>query len=69
VIAKAPARGAGVQTMNMHRYEGKRFVVRADENLIAFVELKSAIPDSLVSSTHELLSDIAQARKSTTKVS
>jgi len=28
---------------NAHRDDGKRFVVRADETLTAFLELKSAI--------------------------
>jgi hypothetical protein len=28
---------------NAHRDDGKRFVVRADEKLIAFLELESAI--------------------------
>jgi len=31
---------------SMHRDDGKRFVVRADEKLTAFVELKSANPGS-----------------------
>jgi len=30
----------------MHRDDAKRFVVRADEKLTAFVEPKSAIPES-----------------------
>jgi hypothetical protein len=30
----------------MHRDDGKRFVVRADEKVTAFFELKSAIPES-----------------------
>ena len=29
--------------VNAHRDDGKRFVVRADEKLTAFVELESAI--------------------------
>ena len=39
-----------------HRDDGKRFVVRADEKLTAFVELESAIWGSSVSRAHALLS-------------
>ena len=34
--------------VNVHRGDGKRFVVRADENLTAFVALESAICASLI---------------------
>ena len=35
-----------------HRKDGKRFVVRADEKLTAFLELESAIESRLIKSNH-----------------
>jgi hypothetical protein len=35
--------GRTIWIADAHRGDGKRFVVRADENLTAFVELESAI--------------------------
>ena len=37
--------GRTIWIADAHRDDGKRFVVRADENLMAFVELESAIRD------------------------
>jgi hypothetical protein len=36
--------GRTIWIADAHRGYGKRFVVRADENLTAFVELEAAIP-------------------------
>jgi hypothetical protein len=36
-------RGRTISVADAHRDNGKRFVVRADEKLTAFVELESAI--------------------------
>jgi hypothetical protein len=52
-----------------HRGDGKRFVVRADELLTAFLELELAIRDLPGSRAHALLTDTAQAQNRTTKVS
>ena len=37
--------GPAIWIADAHRDDGKRFVVRADEKLIAFLELESAIRD------------------------
>jgi hypothetical protein len=37
--------GRTIWIVYVHRDDGKRFVVRADEKLTAFVELESAIRD------------------------
>jgi hypothetical protein len=37
------SRGRPIWIADAHRDDGKRFVVRADEKLTAFVELESAI--------------------------
>jgi hypothetical protein len=42
-VATVDASGRTVFVADAHRGEGKRFVVRADEKLGAFVELESAI--------------------------
>jgi hypothetical protein len=42
-------RGPTIFIANPHRGDGKRFVVRADEKLTAFLELESAIWRSLCS--------------------
>jgi hypothetical protein len=44
-------RGRTIFVADAHRDDGKRFVVRSDEKLTAFVELESAIrgPDGRVS--------------------
>ncbi len=36
-------RGRTIFVVDAHRDDGKRFVVRADEKLTAFVELESAV--------------------------
>jgi hypothetical protein len=39
--------GRTIWIADAHRDDGKRFVVRADEKLTAFVELESATPETL----------------------
>jgi hypothetical protein len=41
------SRGRTIWIADAHRGDGKRFVVRADEKLTAFLELASVIRDSL----------------------
>jgi hypothetical protein len=41
-----PANGRTIFVADAHRDDGKRFVVRADEKLTAFVELESVIQNS-----------------------
>jgi hypothetical protein len=41
------SRGQTIFVADAHRDDGKRFVVRADEKLTAFVELESAIFNAL----------------------
>jgi hypothetical protein len=52
-----------------HRDDGKRFLVRADEKLTAFLELESAIRGSSSFTRPCTVSDTAQAQKCTTIVS
>jgi hypothetical protein len=42
-VAAVDSRGRTLFVADAHRGDGKRFVVRADEKLSAFVELESAI--------------------------
>jgi len=42
VAAIDPERGRTIWIVDAHRGDGKRFVVRADEKLTAFLELQSA---------------------------
>ena len=44
-ISAIDSNGRTIWIADAHRDEGKRFVVRADEKLTAFVELESAILD------------------------
>ena len=56
------AEGRTLWIVDAHRDDGKRFVVRADEKLTAFLELEAAIRGfSQFSRAHPLLSDTAQA--------
>jgi len=43
----ADSGGRTIRIADAHRDDGKRFVVRADEKLTAFVELESAIFNAL----------------------
>jgi len=43
-VATVDRRGRTIFVADAHRDDGKRFVVRADEKLAAFLELESAIP-------------------------
>ena len=43
-VATVDSRGRIIFVADAHRDDGKRFVVRADEKLTAFVELESVIP-------------------------
>jgi hypothetical protein len=45
--------GRTIFIADAHRGDGKRFVVRADEKLTAFVEFESAIQSRVCSRTHE----------------
>ncbi len=42
-VSAVDSRGQTIFVADAHRDDGKRFVVRADEKLTAFVELESAI--------------------------
>jgi len=42
-VATVDSRGQTIFVADAHRDDGKRFVVRTDEKLTAFVELESAI--------------------------
>ena len=42
-VSAVDANGQTIWIVDAHRDDGKRFVVRADEKLTAFVELESAI--------------------------
>jgi hypothetical protein len=45
-VSAIDSTGRPIWIADAHRDDGKRFVVRADEKLSAFVELESAIPAS-----------------------
>jgi hypothetical protein len=45
-ISKADSDGRTIWIADAHRGDGKRFVVRADEKLTAFVDLESAMRGS-----------------------
>jgi hypothetical protein len=45
-------RGEPIFVADAHRGDGKSFVVRADEKLIAFLELEAAIPGGEITSPH-----------------
>jgi hypothetical protein len=42
-VATVDSRGRTIFVADAHRDDGKRFIVRADEKLAAFLELQSAI--------------------------
>jgi hypothetical protein len=42
-VAAVDSEGRTIWIVDAHRGDGKRFVVRADEKLAAFLELESAI--------------------------
>ena len=42
-VSAIDSRGRTIWIADAHRGDGKRFVVRADEKLTAFLELKSAV--------------------------
>jgi hypothetical protein len=46
-VSTVDSRGANNLNADAHRDDGKRFVVRADEKLTAFLDLESAIRYSL----------------------
>ena len=48
-VSAVDSRGRTFFVADAHRGDGKRFVVRADEKLTAFVELESAIFNALKS--------------------
>jgi hypothetical protein len=43
-VSAVDSQGRTIWIVDAHRGDGKRFVVRADEKLTAFVELERAIP-------------------------
>jgi hypothetical protein len=43
-VSAVDSKGRTIFVADAHRGDGKRFVVRADERLTAFVELESTIP-------------------------
>ena len=42
-VSAIDSNGRTIWIADAHRYDGKRFIVHADEKLTAFVELESAI--------------------------
>ena len=52
-VSAVDSRGRTIWIAEAHRGDGKRFVMRADEKLTAFIELKSAIRASRRRSTEE----------------
>jgi hypothetical protein len=42
-VSAVDSQGRAIWIANAHRDDGKRFIVRADEKLTAFLELESAI--------------------------
>jgi hypothetical protein len=44
-VSAIDSNGRTIWIADAHRGDGKRFVVRADERLAAFIELESAIRD------------------------
>ena len=42
-VQKVDSKARTIRILDAHRDNGKRFVVRADEKLTAFVELESAV--------------------------
>ena len=50
VVSAIDSRGRTIWIADAHRDDGKRFVVRADERLTAFMELEAAIRSSSESS-------------------
>jgi hypothetical protein len=50
-VSAIDAEGRTIWIVDAHR-DGKRFVVRADEKLIAFVEFESAIESRLIKRNH-----------------
>jgi hypothetical protein len=48
-VSALDSRGRTIWIADAHRDDGKRFVVRADEKLTAFVELQRAIDEFAVS--------------------
>jgi len=47
------AHGRTIFIADTHRDDGKRFVVRADEKLTAFIELESAIQENRESAAND----------------
>ena len=68
-VSAIDSNGRTIWIADAHRDDGKRFVVRADEKLTAFLELESRDSGDLpVSRAHALLSATAQAQKRASKV-
>ena len=42
-VSAVDSEGRRIWIVDAHRHDGKRFIVRADEKLTAFLELESAI--------------------------
>ena len=51
-VSAVDSRGRTIFVADAHRDDGKRFVVRADEKLTAFVELESATRNSTLLDSH-----------------
>jgi hypothetical protein len=47
-VSAIDSNGRTIWIADAHRCNGKRFVVRADEKLTAFLELESAIPERCI---------------------
>jgi hypothetical protein len=50
-VSAVDSRGRTIWIVDAHRDDGKRFVVRADEKLTAFLELEPAFDQAIRSST------------------
>jgi hypothetical protein len=64
-VSAIDSKGRTIWIADAHRDNGKRFVVRADEKLTAFVELESAIRacDESVWHTGEILAKLGVAKR------
>jgi hypothetical protein len=54
-VSAIDSRGRTIFVADAHRDDGKRFVVRADEKLTAFMELEGAIRSGIVHANRRLI--------------
>jgi len=63
VFQRLISEGRNIWIADAHRDDGKRFVVRADELLTAFLELESAIFKNEAKREHRAANDLEQSVK------